>query len=162
MTRRRKQTIVLMRLILRWVRIASVSSSVLRCLEPNLDLAALLLVRLHRHHLAHNKNAKASWSSQPRKVPSAPISTSSECAPQHALTSHHHAQRSYARPHELAAAARWLLSCHGVSPRSIISSRTCLSLSVSMARQNPSYLYAINSPRSMRRLKGCTTNSSPS
>jgi len=32
------------------------------------------------------------------------------------------------------------LSCHGVSPRSIISSSTCLSLRVSIARQNPSYL----------------------
>ena len=33
-----------------------------------------------------------------------------------------------------------LLKRHGISPRSTISSSTCLSLKVSMALQNPSYL----------------------
>src|SRR5579871_4858747 len=45
------------------------------------------------------------------------------------------------RLHKFTAAGTllMLLICHGMSPRSIISSRTCLSLSVSIARQNPSY-----------------------
>src|SRR5262245_15020551 len=51
---------------------------------------------------------------------------------------------------------------HGVSPRSTISSSTCRSLSVSIARQNPSYLYAIRRPSPIRRLNGSRTSSSPS
>lgn len=40
--------------------------------------------------------------------------------------------------HALTAAGGMDSGCHGVSPRSIISSSTCLSRSVSIARQNPS------------------------
>src|SRR5271154_4717647 len=49
----------------------------------------------------------------------------------------------------------------GVWPRSTISSRICLSLSVSIARQKPSYLYAINFSALISRLNDSSTSSSP-
>jgi hypothetical protein len=44
------------------------------------------------------------------------------------------------RPHDIPFTGDCVPKRHGISPRSTISSSSCLSLNVSMARQNPSYL----------------------
>src|SRR5208337_5388398 len=62
--------------------------------------------------------------------------------------------RELQRFHRTALPFLFIWSFQGVSPRSTISSRTCLSLRVSMARQKPSYLYAIKFPVSISRLNG--------
>jgi hypothetical protein len=76
---------------------------------------------------------------QPGFFAPALISMSSEWAPSKAPSAALPAP-PVAALHAIRLTTDGVLDRHGISPRSAMSSSTCLSLKVSMAHQNPSYL----------------------